>query len=174
MNSYTEFHGNQAHKSIPNLCTMPVLKPTTALMNAINRIDLSMVKRKLVDRQYGKGWTAERAEQIATRYRRFLFLTVTRSESIVPTRDIDEMWHAHILDTRAYAVDCQYTFGFFLHHFPYFGTRDWQDAIALKEAFQNTAQLYETLFDGTYELDPHGGAGCSSCRGCSSCKDYEF
>ena len=53
MNSYTEFRGNLARKRIPNLCTMPVLEPTTALMNAIDRIDLSMVKRKLVDCQYG-------------------------------------------------------------------------------------------------------------------------
>ena len=37
----------------------------------------------------------------------------------VPTIDIDLFWHQHILDTRAYAKDCQKVFGQFLHHFQF-------------------------------------------------------
>ena len=40
---------------------------------------------------------------------------------MVPNGDIDEIWHMHILDTRAYMADCNALFGEYLHHYPYFG-----------------------------------------------------
>lgn len=36
----------------------------------------------------------------------------------VPNKQIDEMWHEHILDTRKYSDDCQTVFGYYLHHTP--------------------------------------------------------
>lgn len=39
---------------------------------------------------------------------------------LVPSPDVDEIWHAHILHTREYARDCEDVFGpgGFLHHSP--------------------------------------------------------
>lgn len=147
----------------------------TALWNVIGDIDLSRVKAKLIHPKYGKGWLPEKADQVETRYRGFLFLTVTRAEPIVSTSDIDEMWHTHILDTRAYAADCNRVFGYFLHHFPYFGLNGADDAMALEEAFRRTVALYQSVFDEPYgDLDATGAecsAGCSSCRSCRSFKE---
>jgi hypothetical protein len=36
----------------------------------------------------------------------------------MPSQAVDAMWHAYILDTRAYARFCQEAFGRFLHHSP--------------------------------------------------------
>ena len=42
----------------------------------------------------------------------------------------------HILDTRAYSRDCEFLFGRFLHHFPYFGMRGDADRAALDRTFR--------------------------------------
>lgn len=142
-------------------------------MKAIDDINLDNVVRKLTDPIHGKGWPREKATAAAGMYRRFLFLTVTQSDSIVPTELIDEVWHAHILDTRAYAADCERAFGSFLHHFPYFGLRGDDDATALSDAFTRTSAIYRRTFHEDYQAHVLTGTSynsCNSCRGCSSCR----
>jgi hypothetical protein len=54
-------------------------------------------------------------------YQRFLVLHLLHPDQrICPVAPIDSdgLWHAHILDTRAYGDDCQRIFGRFLHHDP--------------------------------------------------------
>jgi hypothetical protein len=76
-------------------------------------------------------------------YRRFLTVKLIHpDEVLVPTKLADSFWHAHILDTRAYASDMQRLFGTYLHHFPYFGIRGDEDAANLRRAFEHTCQLY--------------------------------
>ena len=41
---------------------------------------------------------------------------------------MDAFWHQHILDTVAYQRDTVQIFGYFLHHFPYFGIWAAKDA----------------------------------------------
>ena len=43
------------------------------------------------------------------------------SAAIVPSKLVDLAWHAHILDTAAYARDSRRLFGHYLHHAPSFG-----------------------------------------------------
>ena len=84
-----------------------------------------------------------RAETAKSRYKVFLTLIIRHPrESIVPLGDIDAFWHQHILDTRKYVLDCQLTFGRFLHHYPYFGPRGDQDTQDLKTATTRTAELF--------------------------------
>ena len=56
------------------------------------------------------------------------------------------MWHYHILDTEKYAEDCRDIFGYFVHHFPYFGMRGDEDAQHLQAAFVETQELYVKEF----------------------------
>ena len=60
------------------------------------------------------------------------------------------MWHRHILDTRAYASDCERIFRNFMHYFPYFGLRGEADAVALESAlrFPRRWSSYEDAFGG--------------------------
>jgi hypothetical protein len=99
--------------------------------------------------------------------------------SIVPTTDIDLFWHQHILDIRAYASDCERVFGHFVHHFPYFGMRDEQDAQDLYDSFEATKVFYRELFGLEYvgtSVNCHKGPGsCHKCKSgcgmkCKQCK----
>ena len=76
------------------------------------------------------------------------------------------MWHYHILDTEAYAVDCEKAFGRFLHHFPYFGMRGDDDAMALADAYDWTLSTYREVFGEP--VPPGVWFGKKSCR--TKCK----
>ena len=114
---------------------------------AIDQLDLGPVKVKLMDKEEGKGWTAEQVNMAEKWYKRFLFLCLKcPSKPIVPSKVNDAFWHYHILDTMKYAEDCQSIFGYFLHHFPYFGMRGDEDAKSLKSAFASTKELLMNEF----------------------------
>ena len=146
-----------------------------SVMKLIDTIDLSMVKKKLMDEEEGQGWSEEYTDYVELRYRRYLcMLQLSPIGDAVPTRDIDLYWHQHILDTRAYADDCNRVFGMFIHHFPYFGMRGDEDAKNLQDSFEATKILYATLFGADYCSSPtdqtamrcHKGPG--SCHKCAS------
>lgn len=108
----------------------------------IDMLDLTQIQRKLVlPRPEGSGFSAETVALGILWYRRFLKLCAKYPENrSVPNRLIDEVWHAHILDTRKYAIDCFGIFSRMLHHFPYFGLND--DAHVRNDCFELTDQLY--------------------------------
>jgi hypothetical protein len=100
-----------------------------------------------MDPEEGQGWSREYVEQMAIEYKRFLTLSVKYpEETIAPSKHVDKFWHGHILDTMKYVEDCQNVFGYFLHHFPYFGMRGEEDAANLAEAGKTTNRLYEKEF----------------------------
>jgi hypothetical protein len=102
-----------------------------------------MVRMKLADPVEGKGWVESELDLAEREYRRFLALHLMYPGSdVVPCHLVDEVWHAHILDTQAYALDCQALFGSFLHHFPYFGLRGADDAANLMAAYDDTVTRY--------------------------------
>ncbi len=144
---------DQAHAL---LIADPALAPA---LSRVQALDFTALKRKLVA---DKGWTAETCAEVEDLYRKFLALTMLYPDrDICPTGPIDDFWHAHILDTWAYAQDCDLLFGRFLHHFPYFGLRGTQDREDLEQAFAATVDL----FIRHYGIDPTAGdAQARSCR----------
>lgn len=115
---------------------------------AVAQLDLGPIMYKLMDPIESKGWDLAKVTSVEKLYRRFLELKVRHpEETIVPTKEIDAMWHAHILDTSKYMVDCEAMFGAYLHHFPYLGMRGEEDRNALIAEFANTKQLYRQRFD---------------------------
>jgi hypothetical protein len=122
-------------------------KPVEQIVAAIQALDLDPIKVKLMDPEEGQGWSREYSDQMETEYRRLLTLSVKYpDETIAPGKDVDKFWHGHILDTMKYAEDCQNVFGYFLHHFPYFGMRGEEDAANLAQAGETTNRLYEKEF----------------------------
>lgn len=120
-------------------------------MADIENLDFSMVKLKLQDTDEGQGWSPEKCDEAEIEYKRFLALKRKYPElDIVPNREVDSFWHQHILDTQAYHNDCFEVFGYFVHHFPYFGMKDAQDAQNLTDAFEETKRLYEKHFGESY------------------------
>jgi hypothetical protein len=131
-----------------------LLKNDHQLQEALTKteaLDFSMLTRKLVEEH---GWTSEFSLEVEDLYRKFLALNIRYPEKkICPTGPIDEFWHAHILDTRAYEKDCSLLFGQFLHHFPYFGMRGPEDRANLEAAFQESIDLFVLH----YGIDPTAG-----------------
>jgi hypothetical protein len=65
-------------------------------------------------------WSEDRIRQAEVDYRLFLAgAKASTSKSHIPSRDVDEVWHAHILFTRQYQEDCMDYFGFYFHHEPF-------------------------------------------------------
>lgn len=106
-------------------------------------------------------------------YRRFLALKVMHPDTaLVPSKQVDAIWHAHILDTRAYREDCQAMFGRFMDHYPYFGINGEEDYKMLQEAFSETIDLYEAQFGPYPGKSPLSASRCGedhSCHSPSSC-----
>jgi len=133
--------------------------PLARALAQVSELNFSMLKRKLMEE---KSWTAEYCDEVEGLYRKFLALNIRYPDrKICPTGPIDEFWHAHILDTRAYAEDCERLFGQFLHHFPYFGMRGAEDRQALESAFAESLELFILHFG----MDPTAGdTGARSCK----------
>ena len=130
-------------------------------------LNLTSIKFKLV-KEYG--WTSERANKTEPQYKAFLFLVgATTQRMLVPTREIDEMWHMHILDTRQYMIDCARHFGEYVHHYPYLGLKDEADEVRAKALFDQTCDLISNTLGinlRDFNLSGCGGGGCGG--GCSA------
>ena len=104
-------------------------------LDSIDRLDLALVKRKLVmpTETGGYDWPPKAAEQAIEGYRDFLKRVLAfrrqREENEAkevqdpdhgpaPDRIVDIVWHTHILFTEKYHEDCETLFGEYLHHRP--------------------------------------------------------
>ncbi|KAJ1619910.1 hypothetical protein T492DRAFT_1082017 [Pavlovales sp. CCMP2436] len=66
------------------------------------------------------GWDAAKSAGVLVEYERFMRLKVKRKDfdarKLSPSLAIDEMWHRHILDMKAYASDCMALCGAVIYH----------------------------------------------------------
>ena len=151
----------------------------TNLDTRIQNLDLARIMWKMGDPEEGKRFTPQRLAQAEMDYRRFLHLHLQYPGlEIVPTKLIDEVWHQHILDTRAYAKDCQDMFGEFLHHYPYFGMHGEEDQANLQTCFERTQVIWMDCFgEPMFETQAvrceghacHAPSNCA-CRSPGACK----
>ena len=130
----------------------------------IQDLDLEPLLVKAIDADEGLGWSLDYALQISEEYRKYLTLCLENPNvAIVPARDIDEFWHLHILDTQKYQADCEQIFGYFLHHFPYFGMRGVDDAKNLRNAWALSCEMYQQRFGKINNKLWVGSARCPNC-----------
>lgn len=123
----------------------------------VSSIDLSKISAKL---QSHYGVSVDDVEVMSDLYRKWLALHMCYPNAeLAPNDMIDKYWHAHILDTIAYSRDCEKLFGYYLHHYPYFGLEG--DADNLKNAFDLSNMLYvrhfgHNLKDAAHPCKPKG------------------
>ena len=114
-------------------------RDVAAMWHAIDALDFTRLKAKMAQR-YGDTLTTEAIDRAEADYRRFLKLCAKYPDApIVPTEEVDEFWHLHILDTQRYGEDCEQIFGAMLHHDPYIGMVPGEDQVrhrALADASQ--------------------------------------
>jgi len=139
-----------------------------SIVEKLNHLNLDPIKIKLMDQVEGEGWTKSQADKADLMYRRFLYLTAKYPDAvIVPNKVIDKVWHSHILDTRKYREDCEYVFGYFVHHFPYLGMRGDDDAQLLCASFDETMNLYLAEFgELAFDKEEFDSSTCNSQGNC--------
>ncbi|SDH01151.1 glycine-rich domain-containing protein [Pseudomonas abietaniphila] len=141
--------------TLPHSMSTPVNKnhePTLEqAVHHINNIDFSLIQKKICakDALTCRVWSETEAEIAIQYYKNFLYLNkkyLHQFSIIPPMLEVDEIWHHHILDTRQYFKDCHSIFGYYFHHYPYFGTRGTPDKRNLDTAFNVAQTLHEKEF----------------------------
>lgn len=138
-----------------------------AVVARVWSLDLDTLRAKFRDGLAEK--SHDDADLLAERsYREFLVLAALYPNvHLVPTLDMDEFWHLHILDTRKYQRDCEYALGFFLHHVPSSAV---PEETAKEEKLETMFALIRRHFPDSPTLRK---ADCGKCSRCSSpCRSY--
>ncbi len=110
-------------------------------------LDLEYIEKRLIN---NLGWSPKKAREGIRRYKNFLLLILKYPRlHLSPTKDIDEVWHNHILFTREYTRDCLEIFGKYLHHNPVknIGPKEKQ---MLQKAGARASELYFQEFQEKY------------------------
>lgn len=131
-------------------------------------VDLAVAAHRVED-GFFSGRTQGETVDAARRYLKFLTLIQQYPDAVIaPTRDIDEMWHLHMLHPVAYYHDCMSSFGEIIDHDGGFGS-DPEEAPVLAATFDYTAQLWQQEYGEPYVDDGAGSVKCT--RNCvSRCK----
>lgn len=132
------------------------IEDLNAIRSYIDSMDFTLMKAKMsLNDEGGLGWSPVKLDYIEQQYKNWLYLLRKyEGESLPPSDDIDDFWHFHMLDTLAYHRDTAHIFGYYLHHFPYFGARNQSDYGNLVVAFENLQQHYlDEYGEEIYEYD---------------------
>lgn len=91
-------------------------------------------------------WPLHKLDAVELEYRCFLQLVRDHpARCIVPSRDCDLYWHAHILTLERYLGDCQALFGRPLLHYPFSGQLGADDAARQRARFRRCRRLHADL-----------------------------
>lgn len=124
-------------------------KPIEVMLAAIQSLDLESVKVRIMDPKLGEGWNGEYANSIERSYKTYLSMLVKHpedAEDILLSKDVDEFWHTHILQTLKYHEDCEAVFGKYLHHEPHVGEVTADDLARREAQAEITRRLYQAEF----------------------------
>lgn len=92
-------------------------------------------------------WEKEFTLRVIEEYKRFIHLGTI--ESVAPSREVDVVWHTHLLYTKEYHRMCKELGVEFFHHNPVSKTEKKSD----KNEYQKTKQLYIKVFQEQPPLD---------------------
>lgn len=108
------------------------------------QLDLSYIVKAMCSPSYAlPQWVEAEARHCERLYKNFLLLSKMHAgEPLVPTRQIDEFWHNHILYTQQYTEDCLQIFGHYFHHAP----ASEGEGPSLVQQFIKTKQYYLEAF----------------------------
>jgi len=122
-------------------------------------LDLKSVREKFSFNQSLWWNLRNNALRVEHEYRQYLYLIVTNPDrTVVPwSRDVDNFWHQHILDTRKYAEDCTAILGRFIHHNPHLP----EGSMPHLKASQDTRKMYIAAFgEAVKRRDASMNFGC--------------
>jgi hypothetical protein len=135
-------------------------------------IDLKLIKYRLEKKLE---WSPEMTDEAIFEYKRFLYLVLKFPKArLVPSKIIDEVWHAHILHTKMYAEHCQEIYGYFLHHRPSLPeeskSKSYEGYRKTLDVYNNTfKKLNDKVWSNISELNAGECDECGSIRCRSQC-----
>ncbi len=136
----------------------PAAHPSIA---AIFSWDFSRVKNLLTrDDKLDPAEADARIEE----YRKYMAINATFNTSHPVSKEVDDVWHAHVLDTVDYARFSERVFGRFLHHLPIFD-EDGQKKLVIDYAAKTLPHL-KALFGS---LSPLWAEARVICMGPADC-----
>ena len=110
------------------------------MIASVTEFDLESIKKRIIQ---SNEIDLDLLDESVYFYRVFLHLKkLYPEEIIVPTKEVDIVWHNHILFTKKYHQDCEKIFGKYLHHSPV----SEKDAKNMKFYQNNTLKLVRENF----------------------------
>jgi len=107
-------------------------------------------------------------QEAELRYKRFLRLVqIHPDQQLSPAKDIDEMWHLHMLHPVKYHNDCLANFGGILDHDGGFGSGSPDEWRELTRIFEQTARLWRRHYGEDYRGSEESAAKCR--KACAKC-----
>ena len=104
-----------------------------------------------VERRFGdrlareNGWPPAYAEAAVGEYRRFCYLAATCGHMVVPSDEVDQVWHLHLLYSERYwDIFCADVLGRLFHHAPALGGV--AEADLHRRMYARTLSSYEAAF----------------------------
>jgi uncharacterized protein (TIGR04222 family) len=92
-----------------------------------------------------QGWTLNYAHRAIAEYKKFAFLTGVVEHQVVPSDQVDQVWHAHVLCTQSYWEEfCPNILGKKLHHQPARGGR--AERTEFHDLYAQTIASYRHFF----------------------------
>tara|TARA_B100001094_G_C18123787_1_gene768333 strand:- start:993 stop:1448 length:456 start_codon:yes stop_codon:yes gene_type:complete len=123
-------------------------------MTKQNIITVDLVDKARRSEDMPQGWTDDDSKYHLERYTKWLRLVQKYpGQPFAPTRNIDKMWHLHMLSPVSYIKDCTKLFGCILDHDGGFGALP-EEEPALKATFEKTAELWMKEYGEVYADDP--------------------
>lgn len=120
----------------------------------VESLQLSDVMERV---KYNTGMDEEMALKAENLYRKFLKLkALYPTQTLVPPKLADEVWHEHIMSTEQYMQDCEQLFGEFLHH-----KIDLNEE-KMQQAWQKSQHLYQKEFGIDLIASKQDMADCAS------------
>ena len=91
------------------------------------------------------GWTHAYALAVISEYKRFVYLACISKHEVVPSDEVDQVWHLHLAHSRDYWLDfCDKVLQRQLHHDPAEGGTS--DEAQFTFNYKRTLTLYQTIF----------------------------
>lgn len=100
-------------------------------------------------------WNKHYAQRVIKEYKKFVYLGVAADFSVTPSKNIDKVWHEHLLFTKAYRDFCTHILQQDFDHHPEL-VQDTQQTGIFNAQYLDTLALYEREFGITPPEDIWG------------------
>ncbi len=150
----------------------PLFSTDQRLPESIRNLDMGPILWTLMNPEEGAAktvdWNEPQTVRVIEEYRKFLTLSHEGDGKVTsPSKNVDVIWHTHVLDTAKYYTDMHKIFGHMVHHFPYLGVRGSADRQVLLDGYEDTKVRYRERFTEVAPEDVWGSAAHCGTSHCS-------